>query len=426
MREAGGERQGELETLLDHLTLIAEASAALSTSLDYETTLQTVARVALPRLADWSFTDVVTTDRGLRRLGVTHASDPTLQRLLDDYQRDYPPHWESHSIPVRVMTEGSPLVVARVAPEALREMVASEEQWQRLRALRVGSVASLPMQARGATLGAMTFVRHPERQPFDDADLRTLTELVRRGAQALDSARLYEAAQQASRAKDDLLAALSHELRNPLHVILGYSRMLQLQPRDHERTVRLATIIERSAAAQMRIVEDLLDLQRAATSGLVLEQGTLDLVQAVGEAMESLRPDLEAKGIEWSASGDPLEIEGDNARIQQVLWNLLSNAIKFTEPGGCIGISCRRDGDDAVLRVEDSGIGIPASFLPQVFEPFRQFDMSTTRRHFGLGLGLSIVRHIVERHGGMVRAESPGEGLGATFVVTLPTRQRAG
>ena len=187
---------------------------------------------------------------------------------------------------------------------------------------------------------------------------------------------------------------------------------------------RLARIIERNAVAQLRIVEDLLDVQRMLKGKLRIEPEELDLSQLSQTVMESLDTSVAAKGVHWSGhfEPEPLVIKGDRARIQQVLWNLLTNALKFTPSGGCIGVSAVREDSTAVLRVEDSGEGIPPHFLPHLFEPFRQADMSTTRRHSGLGMGLAIVKNIVQSHGGEVSAHSPGIGVGALFTVTFPIR----
>jgi signal transduction histidine kinase len=230
---------------------------------------------------------------------------------------------------------------------------------------------------------------------------------------------------EANRMKDEFLANLSHELRTPLNVVLGYSRMLSSRPCsdtcvDGPRVARNLQAIERNAAAQMRIIEDLLDVQRIVAGRFNLEYAGCELDRLGQGALESLMPSANAKRLNVRATLEPVLMEADGARLQQVLWNLLANAIKFTPEGGHIGLDMMRDGDEVVIRVQDSGEGIPAAFLPHVFERFRQLDMSATRRHHGMGLGLAIVKHVVEAHGGTVIAESPGEDLGATFTVRLP------
>ena len=235
---------------------------------------------------------------------------------------------------------------------------------------------------------------------------------------------------QANRLKDQFLANLSHELRTPLNVILGYSRTLatravQQTSEDLERINRSIRVIERNATAQLRIVEDLLDVQRIVSGRLQAEMAPCDLRQLAQVVVDSLMPSASAKRLQVNTSLEGIEISCDAARIQQVMWNLLGNAVKFTPENGRIDFEIARSGDWVVIQVRDTGEGIPANFLPYVFERFRQLDMTSTRRHDGLGLGLAIVKHVVELHGGRATVESPGEGLGATFTVTLPAFPRA-
>jgi signal transduction histidine kinase len=236
---------------------------------------------------------------------------------------------------------------------------------------------------------------------------------------------------EANRLKDDFLASLSHELRTPLNVVLGYSRMLQAREcrsdcPASQQVDRWLSVLERNATTQMRLVEDLLDVQRIVTGRLSLERTTCNLADLAGTVVESLRPASDAKGLHFGAQIDSVIIDGDAARLQQVMWNLLANAIKFTPPDGCVWLGVGLREGSAVIRVDDSGEGIPPDFLPHVFERFQQLDTSRTRRHFGMGLGLAIVKHVVELHGGTVAAESAGKGKGATFTVTLPVAPAQG
>jgi PAS domain S-box-containing protein len=231
-----------------------------------------------------------------------------------------------------------------------------------------------------------------------------------------------ETAEAANRAKDEFLAVVSHELRTPLNSVFGWARMLQSVEMDQAARERAVAAIVRGAAAQVRLVEDLLDVSRMATGNLRLALQLLDLRQIVDAALETVRPAAAAKAIEIAAHVEdaPVTVLGAADRLQQVLWNLLINAVKFTPRQGRVNVGLRRAEAEAELTVSDSGEGIAAEVLPHVFERFRQEDSSSTRAHAGLGLGLALVRHVVEAHGGSVRAESPGKGKGATFVVRLP------
>jgi signal transduction histidine kinase len=225
-----------------------------------------------------------------------------------------------------------------------------------------------------------------------------------------------------NRQKDDFLAVLSHELRTPLNVVLGYARMLAQGSNGDLHVKRLAGIIERNATLQLRLVEDLLDMQRVLSGRMNVSPQAVNIADLTASVIESLRESLVVKRLHWVLSVPPdLTLHMDAARMQQVIWNLCSNAIKFTPEGGCVGIhgEILRDGRFCLL-VQDSGEGIPREFLPRVFDRFSQLDMSTTRRHFGMGLGLAIVKSVVELHGGTVTADSAGLGHGATFTVVLP------
>jgi signal transduction histidine kinase/CheY-like chemotaxis protein len=228
--------------------------------------------------------------------------------------------------------------------------------------------------------------------------------------------------EQASYVKDEFLMTVSHELRTPLTAIYGWSRLLATgQLRDEHKARALATI-ERNARAQTRLIDDLLDVSRVITGKLRLDVRQLNLVDVVRGAVEAMRPALAAKSIHLETTLDPSEglIAGDAERLQQVVWNLLSNATKFTPEGGRVHLGLQRSGTRLEMSVTDSGVGIAPEFLPYVFERFRQQDSGSRRRYGGLGLGLAIVRHLVELHGGSVSAESEGEGRGATFKVVLP------
>ncbi|MDI1310675.1 ATP-binding protein [Prosthecobacter sp.] len=225
-----------------------------------------------------------------------------------------------------------------------------------------------------------------------------------------------------SRMKDEFLATLSHELRTPLQAILGWTQILMTGPCEDQEIRQGLEVIDRNAHAQTRIIEDLLDMNRILSGKVRLDVQRVDLQSVIGEGVEALKPAAQAKKQRLHTLIDPLApaVLGDPVRLQQIVWNLLSNAVKFTPSGGTITVALQRVNSHVEISITDSGAGIPADFLPHVFERFRQFDSSTTRRHGGLGLGLAIVRHLTELHGGTVRARSPGENAGSTFTVLLP------
>jgi signal transduction histidine kinase/CheY-like chemotaxis protein len=251
-------------------------------------------------------------------------------------------------------------------------------------------------------------------------DLRREIDVRHRAEQ--ERAELLVREREANRLKDEFLATLSHELRTPLNAILGWTRLLRTSAVPPTAIDAALEKIERNAQVQSRLVEDLLEVSRITTGKLRLDIRAVDLIAIAATAIDSIRPTAEARGvaIDRHFEAAPLSTTGDPDRLQQVVWNLMSNAVKFTPPGGTVTVTLRRDGTADELAVSDTGIGIDPPFLPDVFDTFRQADASTTRAYGGLGLGLSIVRHIVELHGGDVRAESEGKDKGARFIVRLP------
>ncbi len=267
--------------------------------------------------------------------------------------------------------------------------------------------------AAGHIVGASKVARDiTERRRMEDQRARLLTreQEARQQAEALNNA------------KDELLATVSHELRTPLNSIFGWARMIQSGDLDEAGRARAINAILRNASAQTRIVEDLLDLSRIAAGHMRLDFERMDLNATIEAALETVRPAARAKDINLEAMLDGAlgTMEGAPDRLQQVMWNLLMNSVKFTPSGGRVKISTQRRADSVAIVVTDTGQGIAAEVLPHVFEPFRQADSSSTRAQGGLGLGLTLVRRLVELHGGNVIAESSGQGQGATFTVTLP------
>ena len=255
------------------------------------------------------------------------------------------------------------------------------------------------------------------------ADVTDRKEAEREREQLLQAERAARAkAEEQGRLKDEFLASLSHELRTPLNAVLGWAQILRADPSDADDLNQGLAVIERNARAQAAIIDDLLDMSRIVSGKIRLDVQTVDLPAVVEAAMQTVQPAADAKGVRLQPIIDPLAgpVAGDPGRLQQVLWNLLSNSVKFSPRGTAVRIVLARVNSHVELNVIDAGEGIRPDFLPFVFDRFRQGDSTTTRRHGGLGLGLSIVKHLVELHGGTIRAHSAGEGQGATFTVTLP------
>jgi signal transduction histidine kinase len=227
-------------------------------------------------------------------------------------------------------------------------------------------------------------------------------------------------AERANRLKDEFLATLSHELRTPLNAIMGWAHVLGQSSTDRDTVQRASTVIRQNAASQSQLIDDILDVSRIVGGKLQLDTTLVELHRVIGDAIDSLMPAATAKAIQVARTLDPeVKVVGDRDRLQQVVWNLVSNALKFTPKSGRVEVSLKDEGGDAQIEVKDTGIGISAEFLPFVFDRFRQADSSMSRRHSGLGLGMAIVRHLVELHGGTVTVSSPGENQGTTFRLTL-------
>jgi signal transduction histidine kinase/ActR/RegA family two-component response regulator len=280
-----------------------------------------------------------------------------------------------------------------------------------------GNVTLIERPVRVMTL--LSAVRSALRARRRQFDVRDYLAAEQRATDDLKQA--IQRAEEASSLKDEFLATVSHELRTPLMAVLGWAHLLRSNNLDEAGQRRALETIERNARAQQQLIEDLLDVSRIITGKLRLDVRPVAPGIFIAAAVESVRPAADAKEIQLEIISDPISsISGDAGRLQQVVWNLLSNAIKFTPRGGQVRLELRRTGSQVEISVTDSGQGIRADFLPYVFERFRQADMKTTRAHGGLGLGLAIVRQLVELHGGTVAVMSEGEGKGATFVVKLP------
>jgi PAS domain S-box-containing protein len=288
--------------------------------------------------------------------------------------------------------------------------------------LPVRSYLAVPVKGvSGAVLGGL-FFGHSRPGVFTDQHERLAVGVAAWASVALENARLYTEVNTANRTKDDFLAVLSHELRTPLNAILGYARLLRGNMLPGDQVERAMETIERNARWLTQIIEDVLDVSRIVSGKIRLNVQAVELADIVDNAVATVQPAADAKGVRLHALVDPRvgPVSGDPDRLQQVIWNLLSNAVKFTPRAGRVEVRLERVDSHVEVVVRDTGAGISADFLPYVFERFRQGDQGSTRKTGGLGLGLAIVRHLVEMHGGTVHAASPGETQGSVFTVCLP------
>ena len=411
----------EAQRAHERLSFLAEATRVLVTSLDTTETLGRVARVLVPAMADYCLMSMMMKNGSFRLATVVHR-DPDRQELIRQLSGHIAPDKTSAAHPMARVHQTRQAILFEDCSARKKRLPADREYLAAHRTLGGRSVMIVPLAAHGQTLGVMTLGRLDERDPFQHDDLELGEELARRTALAVANARLYSDAQDANRLKDEFLATVSHELRTPLTAILGWAQMLQGGTLDEATGQRALGSIERNAKFQSHLIEDLLDISRISTGKLRLDVRPLELAPIIEAAVDAVRPAADAKAIrlekiiDWKAG----LISGDSDRLQQVVWNLLTNAIKFTPRDGCVRITLKRQNAHVQIEVSDTGQGISPEFLPYMFDLFRQGDSSITRSHGGLGLGLAIVRHLVEMHGGNVQARSEGEGKGATFVVMLP------
>jgi len=413
------------------LRFLAEVGAVLAASLDHEDTLAGLARLAVPEVADWCFVDMVGPDGGLRRLAVSHG-DPSKVEAAWGLDRLYPPDAGDPHGPSRVMRTGRTELTPEVTDAMLAAVARDTEHLAALRGLGLASSLCTPLTARGRPLGVLTLMTAESGRRYGPADVPLAEELARRAALAVDSARLYrdalqarEEAEAANRAKDQFLAVLSHELRTPLTPVLATVTAILDEPGPPEDVRPALELIRRSVELEARLIDDLLDVTRVAHGKLHLDLSVVDAHELVHQTLGICRSDLYGKRmrLEVSLKAGRHHVLADPARLQQVYWNLLKNAVKFTPDGGGLAIRSRNeDGPDGpllVVEVTDTGIGVDPEALPRIFNAFDQGDDGVTRRFGGLGLGLAISRSVVDAHGGRLRADSPGRGLGTTFTLEL-------
>jgi len=395
----------------------SEASALLASSLDYETTLESLARLSTAAFADWCAVDLVNEDGTIRHLTVSHAN-PALRDLALQFQEVVFSEPENAPGAPQALRLRKSVLLTGIAETQLTGVQPEAKITQLIGALGVRSLISVPLIVRDRVLGTTTF--SSSQRTYDAADLQLAEEWSHRAAVAIDTAMLFREAQSANRYKDAFLGTVAHELRTPLTSIIGWVQLAKSNPDMYaEALVR----VDEGASLLRLFIEDLLDVTRIREQKLNMEMAEMDLADVVRSALEMTALSASARGIQIRSHVvlDPAPLRGDRVRLLQVVWNLLSNAVKFTPRGGEIDVVLEGEGSEARLSVSDTGVGISADFAPHVFELYRQADPTASHMP-GLGIGLSIVAQIVKVHGGTVSVESPGLGRGSTFIVALPLR----
>ena len=410
-------RQGDLQFL-------SEAGELLSSSLDSQTTLARLTRLIVPRLADYC---VVHLDGYIaEELPLAHVDAGKLE-LLRDILRGSPEEG-SHSHR-QVVRTGKSLLLESVSDDFLESAAGTPARLSLMRRIAPCSLLVVPLQVKTSTFGSITFGCSDSGRHYGPSDLLLAEDLTRRAATAIDHAMLYELArteraraEAATRTKDEFVAMVSHELRTPLNVIMGWVRLLRSGSLSDATREQALEVVERNANAQSQLVADLLDISRVITGNIRIDPAQVDLANVVSLVSADARLALEAKRLELQVDlgDDATVLRGDGERLRQAFWNLLLNAIKFTPKSGKIWVTLRRVDSDLELVIRDTGMGISPEVMPFIFEHFRQHDSKTTRAHGGLGIGLSIAKHLIDLHGGSIEARSEGTGRGASFIVRLP------
>jgi PAS domain S-box-containing protein len=411
------------------LGFLADVSTLLASSLDYETTLAAVPRMAVPHVADWCVVDMLEPDGKTRRLAVAHR-DPEKIELGWNLAKRYPPSLGDPRVPLRVLRTGCTELVTEIDDAILSASAVDAEHLAMLRLQACTSSISAPLAPRGRTLGVITFAMAESGRRYSKADLPLVEDLARRAALAVDNARLYREAQQAreeaesaNRAKDRFLAVLSHELRTPLTPVLAEVSAMLEDPATPDSVRAVLEMTRRNVELEARLIDDLLDMNRIIQGKLRLNLEVVDAHEVILEALQICRAGIDDSRhqVEVELGAVRTFVEADAARLQQVVWNLIKNAVKFTPDGGFLKIRTGNEGDQLIVEVADTGVGIEPETLPQIFDAFEQGGTDVTQRFGGLGLGLAISRTLAEAHGGRLVADSPGKNQGATFTLELPT-----
>jgi signal transduction histidine kinase/DNA-binding response OmpR family regulator len=419
----------ERERAEQALRFLAEASSLLAESLDFEDRLAKIARLTIPLIGDWCTIDVLEDDGQIKRVAVA-ALDPAKEALERELQQRYPfkpdtPHGALHVLRTR-----QPEICPDIRDDLLVASARDADHLAMLRSTGLRSFISVPLEARGRIIGAITYATAESGRRYQQADLPLAQDLARRVAVAIDNTRLYREAQDSIRLRDIFLSVAAHELRTPLTSLLGYIQLVQRRALREktvpERDQQALRIVSEQAMRLSKMVASLLDISRLQLGQLSIERAPLDLGALAARLVEEARPLLSEHSIEYIGPSSPVLISGDELRLEQALQNLIQNAVKYSPEGGAIVIrvECQEHDRLASVAVVDPGIGIPAEALPQLFHRFYRAPNVDPQHISGLGVGLYVVKEIVELHGGTVEVRSE-VGAGSTFRLNIPLLEEA-
>ena len=404
------------------LRFFAEASKVLASSLDYQTTLASVVRLAVPALADWCSVDVVEEGQTIGWVEIAHT-DPAKVELARELRRRFLADPAApYGVP-QVLRTGQPEVYPDIRASLATASALDAEYLAVLDHWNIRSSMIVPLVARKRTLGALMVALAESGRRFGPSDLALAQELASRAALAIENARLYREAQQAIHAREQFLSIASHELKTPLTSLLGYAELLHRRAARErllpERDQRALRVIAEQASRLNKLILALLDLSRLETGQLSIERAPLDLGALARRLVDEVQPALDQHTLVFRGPSKPLIVEGDELRLEQVIQNLIQNAVKYSPLGGRIIVRAAQRRAQACVSVTDQGIGIPEAALPHLFQRFYRAQNADPRHVSGLGIGLYVVKEIMALHGGAVDVTSR-EGKGSTFTISLP------